>query len=131
MFCTKLRKYSQLHTKHDFFKNSFFPLTLKGRNNLDPHIRKFRSISIFKSSISKFKRPKPNNVYYFHNPKGIRLLTRFRLGLSHLHEHKFKHSFQDCLNHLCFCGNEIETSTYHLLHCYIYINDPSEQNQKY
>ena len=123
MFCRKLRKYSQLHTKHDFFKNSFFPSTLKGWNNLDPHIRKFKSISIFKSNISKFARPKPNNVYYFHNPKGIRLLTRLRLGLSHLHEHKFKYSFQDCLNHLCFCGNEIETSTHHLLHCHTYINE--------
>ena len=122
MFCTKLRKYSQLHTKHDFFKNSFFPLTLKGRNNLDPHIRKFRSISIFKSSISKFKRPKPNNVYYFHNPKGIRLLTKLRLRLSHLCKHKFKHSFQDCLNLLCFCGNEIETSTHYLLHSPTYTN---------
>ena len=41
----------------------------------------------------------------------------------HLHEHKFKNSFQDCLNPLCLCGNEIETSTHYLLHCPTYTNE--------
>ena len=107
----------QLRTKHDFFKNSSFPSTIKEWNNLDSQIRKSKGISIFKSSILKFIRPKPNNFYYCHNPKGIKLLTRLRLDLSHLCEHKFKHSFQNCLNPLCLCGNEIETSTHYLLHC--------------
>ena len=111
----------QLCAKHDFFKNSFFPSTIKEWNNLDPHIKKSKSISIFKSNILKFIRPKANNVYYCH--KGIRLLTRLRLSLSHLREHKFKHSFEDCLNPLCFCGNEIETSTHYLLHCPNYTNE--------
>ena len=79
----------QLRTKHDFFRNSFFPSTIKEWNNLDPQIRKSKSISIFKSNILKFIRPKPNNVYYCHNPKGIKLLTRLHLGLSHLHKHNF------------------------------------------
>ena len=113
----------QLHTKHDFLKNCFFPSTIKEWNNLDPHIKKSKSISIFKSNILKFIRPKPNNVYYCHNPKGIRLLTRLRLGLSHLCKHKFKHSFQDWFNPLCFCGNEIETYTHYLLHCPTYTNE--------
>ena len=73
--------------------------------------------------ILKLIRPKPNNVYYCHNPKGIRLLTRLRLGLNHLREHKFKRSFQDCLNPLCFFGSEIETSTHYLLHCPTYTNE--------
>ena len=79
----------QLRTKHDFFRNSFFPSTIKEWNNLDPQIRKSKSISIFKSNILKFIRPKPNNVYYCHNPKGIKLLTMLRLCMSHLREHKF------------------------------------------
>ena len=58
----------QLCTKHDFFKNSFFSLTIKEWNNLDPHIRKSKSISIFKNNISNFIQP---NVYYCHNPKGM------------------------------------------------------------
>ena len=94
-----------------FFKKFLFTLEYKKVEQSGPHIKKSKSISIFKSNVLKFIRPKPNNVYYCHNPKGIRLLTRLRLGLSHLREDKFKHSFQDCLNPLCFCGNEIETYT--------------------
>ena len=45
------------------------------------------------------------------------------MGLSHLREHMFKYSFQDCLNPLCLCDNEIETSTYYLLHCPTYTNE--------
>ena len=113
----------KLRTKHDLFKFSFFLSTTNKWNNLDPKIRKSNSISIFKSNILKFIRSKPNNVYYCHNPKGIKLLTRLRLGLSHLCEHKFKHNFQDCLNPICLCGNEIENSTHYLLHCPTYTNE--------
>ena len=85
-FARKIENIPQLRTKHDFLKNSSFPWTMKKWNNLDPHIKKSKSISIFKSNILKFIRPKPNNVYHCHNPKGIRLLTRLRQGLSHFHE---------------------------------------------
>ena len=61
--------------------------------------------------------------YYCHNPKGIYILTRLRLSFSHLRERKFKHSFQDCLNPLCNCGNEMETSTHYLLHFATYTNE--------
>ena len=33
---------------------------------------------------------------------GIKLLTRFRLGFSHLSEHKFRHILVDSLNPLSF-----------------------------
>ena len=45
------------------------------------------------------------------------LLTRLRLDLSHLREHKFKHSFQYSLNPIYSCGNDTETSAHCLLHC--------------
>ena len=79
-------------------------------------IHNSESVSFFKSKILKFMRSKPNSIYNCHNPKGI------RLGLSHLREHKFKHNFQDCLNPLCSCGNDIETSSDLLLHCPTYSN---------
>ena len=60
--------------------------------------------------------PKPINIYYCHNPSGIRLVTRLRLFLSDLCKRKFKHSFQDCPNPHCYCGNDIETSTHDLIH---------------
>ena len=40
-----------------------------------------------------------------------------RVGLSHLLEHKFKHSFQDTLNPKCNCGEGIQTTSHYLLHC--------------
>ena len=85
------------NTKHNFFKNSFFPSTIIEWNNLDPHLRKSENFSLFKSNILKFIRPSPNSVYNCHNPRGICLITRLRPGLSHLREHKFKHGFQDTL----------------------------------
>ena len=52
----------------------------------------------------------------------IKLVTRIRLGWSHLREHKFRHSFQDTLNLLCNCGLGVESSTHILLQCPSYIN---------
>ena len=43
-----------------------------------------------------------------------------RLGLSHLADHKSRHNFQDCLNLICSCGQEIETTSHFLLHCLNY-----------
>ena len=48
-------------------------------------------------------------------------ITRLRLGLSHLRQHKFKHSFQDSLNPFCSCGLDIESTAHFLLHCPTYI----------
>lgn len=75
-----------------------------------------KSINIFKSNILKLIWPKPNSVYYCHNLKEISLMARLCLGLSNRCKHKFKHSFQDCLNLICFSGNDVETSTHDLLH---------------
>ena len=96
-----------VNTKHNFFKNSFFPSTIIEWNNLDPHHRKSENISVFKSNILKFIQPSSNSVYNCHNPRGICLITRLRLGLSHLREHKFKHGFQDTLNLLRSCRNDV------------------------
>ena len=48
----------------------------------------------FKGDILKFVAPFENSVFLCNNPDGIQLLTRLRLGLSHLPEYKFKHNFQ-------------------------------------
>ena len=39
------------------------------------------------------------------------------LALSDLHEHKFRHCFQDTLNPLCEYGKDIESTMYFSLHC--------------
>ena len=62
---------------------------------------------------------------YLNNSQGIKFLTRLHFGLSHLYEHKFKHSFQDSLNPLCKCSIEGESTLHVLLHCPMYSNDRS------
>ena len=87
-------------SKHNFFKNSFFPSTICEWNKLDPNLRNSESFLTFKKNILQFIRPATNSVYNCHNPKGIKLITRLCLGLNHLREHKFKHNFQESLNPL-------------------------------
>ena len=76
-----------------------------------------------KTNILQFIQPSPNSVYNFHNPKGLEFITRLRIGLSYLREHKFKHSFQDTINPLCNCGLDIESTEHFLLHCPQFVNE--------
>ena len=73
-------------------------------------------MNVFKLSLFKFVRPVANSVFEVNNPYVLKLLTRLRLGLRHLGYHKFSHNFQDCINPVCVCGLEIETTTHFLLH---------------
>ena len=57
-----------------------------------------------------------------HNPHGIKLLTRLRVGLNHLREQKFRHNFQDSLDIFCNCGRHIETTIHFFLHYSNYSN---------
>ena len=110
--------------KHDFFKNTFSPSTIMEWNKLDWEVKNSESIVTFKKRILSFIRPSANSTFNCHNPKGIKLLSRLRLGLSHLREHKFKHSFQDSLNPFRSCGKgEAETSSHYLLHCSNYLEE--------
>ena len=101
----------------DCFKFSFFPATLSDWFNLDPSIRNSESISSFKSKLLSFIRPVQSNVYNIFYPQGLKLLTRLRLGFSHLNEHRFRHNFQECINPLCSCSLEIADTSHYLLHC--------------
>ena len=79
-----------------------------------------------RQKVSKYyERDCGSTVFNCYNPKGVKLLNKLRLGLSHLRERKFKHSFQDSLNPICSCGNDIQTSAHFLLHCPNYSNERS------
>ena len=69
--------------------------------------------------------PYGSSVFNRHNLRGVKLLTILRLGLSHFYERKFKHGFQDTLNPICSCGNDMETSAHFLIHCPHYSNERS------
>ena len=87
---------SNLKTRSNFFRTSFFPSTITEWNKLDRDIRNSDSLNVFKLPLLKFVRPVANSVFEINNPYDLKLLTRLRLGLSHLRYRKFRHNFQDC-----------------------------------
>ena len=62
----------------------------------DWRIRQSTTMLSFRNALLKIGRPIHKPVYNIHEPNGLRLLTRLRLGLSHLNEHKFNHNFKEC-----------------------------------
>ena len=114
---SQISNISNIKIRSNFFRNSFFPSTITEWNKLDLDIRNSDSLNIFKLSRLKFVRPAANSVFDINYPYGLKLLTRLRLGLSHLRYHKLRHNFQDCINPICDCGLETETTTHFLLHC--------------
>ena len=103
--------------RHNFFKNSFFPSAVIEWNKLDSRLRKVKSFTDFKKNILSFIRLKANSVFNCNSSKGLKFVTRLRLGLSHLREHKFKHSFQGSINPLCSCSLDVESTIHYFLHC--------------
>ena len=52
----------------------------------------------------------------------LKLLTRLRLGLTHLNEHRFNHNFQNCINPLCTCSLKVESTVHFFFHSHHYHN---------
>ena len=107
----------QIFCRTDSFKNSFFPYCIDEWRNLDVEIKQSVSLVSFKKLILNFIRPNHNSIFDISDNGGIKLLTRLRLGLSHLNKHKFSHSFFDTINPMCSCNTEDESSTHYLLRC--------------
>ena len=106
----------------NIFETLFFPFAVIEWSKLDNNIRNSESVSAFKKQILKFIRPSPNSTFNEHNPHGMKLLTRLRLGLSHLREQKCRHNFQDSPDPFCNCSRHIETTIHFFLHCSNYSN---------
>ena len=104
------------------FKHSFFSFTLNDWFNLDINIRNSESITLFKCRLLSFICAVQNSIYNIFDPKGLKFLTRLRLGLSHLNAHRFRHNFQDYLNPLRSCSLETEDTSHYLLHCHHFSN---------
>ena len=100
----------------DCFKSSFFPSTLYDRFNLGINTRRSESIYLFTIRLFSFICPVQNKIYNGFDLKGLKSLTRLRLGLSH----RFQHNFQDCPNPLCSCSLESEDTKHYLLHCHFF-----------
>ena len=108
--------------KHIFFKNTFFSSAIIEWNKLDLTIQNAQSFGILESNILTFIRPTPKSFFNCYNHKGIWLMTRLRLGLSHLCEHKLIYNFQNCINLLCRCSLDSESTSHFFLHCTLFDN---------
>ena len=110
----------KFYCRTDCFKYSFFPSTLRDWFDLDNDITSAESISIFKNKLLSLIRPVQKKVFNIFDPQGLKLLTRLRLGFSHLNEHRFRHNIENCVNPLCFCVSETENTSHYLLHCHYF-----------
>ena len=95
-------------------KYSFFPSTVTEWNKLDLNIRNSKTLVRLLSSDS---------IFLCNYPERMQLLTRLKLGLSYLQEHKFKCNFQDTLNPIWNCGEDIEFSCRYFLYCSLCNNE--------
>ena len=96
---------------------SCFPSVAIEWNKLDSSLPKVKSFTDFKNNILSFMRSKANSVLNCNNSKGLKFVTRLRLRLSLLREHKFKHSFQDSINPLWSCSLDVESTIHYFLQC--------------
>ena len=84
----------------------FLPYALKEWNKLHSEIRNAKTYASFRKMLLNFSRPIGNSTYKIYDPRGIKLLTRLRLGFRDLSKHKYRHNFADSFNPLRSCSLE-------------------------
>ena len=110
----------EIFCRTESFRNSFLPYTIREWNKLGHDITQKTSFQSFRNILLKSIRPTANSVYGFCDPHGLKLLTRLRVGLSHLRDHKFRHGFNDTIDPFCPCNMEIETVSHFFLRCHFF-----------
>ena len=113
-----LEDVATLYSRADIFKYSFFLSTISEWNKLDLKIQQSKALLTLRNALIKIGRPIPKPIHNVHNPLGLKLLTRLRIGLNHLNQHKFNYNFQDCLNLLSSCSLEVESLSHFFLYCH-------------
>ena len=81
------------------------------------------SYSIFKKKSLNYVRPCSKDAFNVYHPKRLIVQARLRVGVTHLREHKFKHSFLNICNPICFCGFDIKTFNHFFPHCPRFTNE--------
>ena len=114
--------YRAFYYRTNLFRNSFLPFSINELNKVDPDIRNLDSHEMFRKKLLNFIRPSEKSILNMYNPQGSKILKRLRLGLSHLHEHKFRHNFADTVNPLCSCALETESTDHFFLRCQNYVS---------
>ena len=73
-------------------------------------------------NLLKSIQPLSKPIYNIYNLAGMSLLTRLRLGLSDLNEHRLNHNFEGCINPFCNCTLEVELTSPFYLHRHYHNN---------
>ena len=115
-----VNSFNLVSCKSEYFKNSFIPNVIYEWSKLDPDIGSSTSYNLFRNTFMKFIRSVQRKTFNINDSVGVKLLTRLRLGFSHLREHKFRHGFRDILKPLCPCSIEAETTAHYFLRCHFY-----------
>ena len=90
------------------------------QNKLEFDLRSSENFGIFRNNILELIRPKPNSFFNCCNLKGIMQISRLRLELIQLSDHKFNFNFQNFLNLLSSWGSIVEITSDFILHCPIF-----------
>ena len=106
-----------------FFRNCFFSFCSNWMEQYRFIFSKFwQSEHLWKSIIQFIRSSASSKCNYFNN-KGIKHLTRLRLGLYQIRDSKFKDGFHDSINPSCSCGLDIETTCLCLLRFPYFMNE--------
>ena len=115
-----VNSFNTVSCKSVYFTNSFIPNVINKWNKLNPDICSSTSYNLFRNTLWKFIRPVQRKTFNINDSVGVKLLTRLRLGFSHLREYKFRHGFRDILNALCPSSIKTETTAPYFLRCHFY-----------
>lgn len=92
--------------------------------SIKPEIKNSETTKAFKRSI--INEYYKNSLFSVQDPVGMKPLSRLRLQLSHLYEHKFKDNFSDAATPICAFGAIIEVTEHLFLHCHSFFSQRSE-----
>ena len=119
-----MRRYAPIMARTQRYKSSFFPQCVFKWRTLDNKILTSPTLISLKKCLLQYIRPSSSNICKIHYPIGLKLLTRLRIGLSHLGPHKFNYNFNETLDPFCVlcANNSCETLEHFLLHCSAFSN---------
>ena len=102
-------------------RNSFFPFCASKWESINADMKNSGSVPEFKSKYKKEYAPQKRGYFSINDKYGIRLLTKLRVGLSDLREHRFRHNFKNC-SPICKCEIGDESTEHFLARCPLYTN---------
>ena len=101
----------RIKIKHIFFKNNFFQSAIIEWNKLVLLFGTLK-VRVFSKSISWNFLDPPREVFLIATTQRNKTNDSTFRWISHLREHKFNNNFQNCINPLCRCGMDIESSSH-------------------